>query len=432
MYDDVGSLLKEIAAGEDTYLEFKEVVFRGNKIRFAQEEGKAGPKIAEVMVSMANTADAVIVFGVNNDGEVIGIDEEKRELVEQFVVNAARDLCDPRVDLLLDWLYLPDRHGEDKLCLKAFVPRSQYAVHCTTDGRYLKRIGSHKAIIPTEELQRLLATKHLVVPFEEWPAIGATLDDLDRTRFAAYYRRRFGHSLEGARLPWARLLAGLKLAIQVNEERPWEPTNVGLLLFAERPDRWISGAYIDLAVYAHRVSDGNTADTRRFFGPIPEQIEAVLAYLRASPLLTTVSHKEDVGRRDRPAYALWALQEAIVNAVVHRSYQLRGSQIRIFLFPDRIEVWSPGRLHNTLTPEDLYAGCQPIRRNQLLAGFLRDYESPVTGTKHMETRGEGFLNLVRESERVSGRRPELTVRGDAVCLTIFAGHAPGELEEGTV
>jgi ATP-dependent DNA helicase RecG len=44
----------------------------------------------------------------------------------------------------------------------------------------------------------------------------------------------------------------------------------------------------------------------------------------------------------------------------------------------------------------------------------------VTGTKHMETRGEGFLNLVRESERVSGRRPELIVRGEAVCLTIFA------------
>ena len=44
----------------------------------------------------------------------------------------------------------------------------------------------------------------------------------------------------------------------------------------------------------------------------------------------------------------------------------------------------------------------------------------MTGTKHMETRGEGFLNLVRESERLSGRRPELIVRGEAVCLTIFA------------
>jgi hypothetical protein len=62
---------------------------------------------------------------------------------------------------------------------------------------------------------------------------------------------------------------------------------------------------------------------------------------------------------------------------------------------------------------------RPIR-NQLLAGFMRDYISPVTARSYMESRGEGFLALVRESERVSGRRPELDVIGRAVRLTIFA------------
>lgn len=61
-----------------------------------------------------------------------------------------------------------------------------------------------------------------------------------------------------------------------------------------------------------------------------------------------------------------------------------------------------------------------MRRNQLLSGFLRDYVSPLTGTSFMEARGEGFLNLVRECERVSGRRPDLQVRGEAVCLTLYA------------
>ncbi len=69
MYDDDQALLKEIAAGEDTYLDFKEVVFKGNKVRFAREEGRAMMTIAELIVSMANTADAVILFGVNIDGE---------------------------------------------------------------------------------------------------------------------------------------------------------------------------------------------------------------------------------------------------------------------------------------------------------------------------------------------------------------------------
>jgi ATP-dependent DNA helicase RecG len=96
----------------------------------------------------------------------------------------------------------------------------------------------------------------------------------------------------------------------------------------------------------------------------------------------------------------------------------------------RRKVWSlpvlirnPGGLHNTLTEENLYAGCQPVRRNQILAGFLRDYESPATGRRYMETRGEGFLTLVRTSTELSGRRPELVNMGGAVKLTLFAAHA---------
>jgi ATP-dependent DNA helicase RecG len=92
----------------------------------------------------------------------------------------------------------------------------------------------------------------------------------------------------------------------------------------------------------------------------------------------------------------------------------------VTLFPDRIEIRNPGGLHNTLTEENLYAGCQPVRRNQILAGFLRDYGNPVTGRRYMETRGEGFLTLVRTSLELSGRRPELTNLGQAVRLTIFA------------
>jgi ATP-dependent DNA helicase RecG len=73
-----------------------------------------------------------------------------------------------------------------------------------------------------------------------------------------------------------------------------------------------------------------------------------------------------------------------------------------------------------LTEENLYAGCQPVRRNQILAGFLRDYPGPATGRSYMEARGAGFLTLVRTSMELSGRRPELVNMGSAVKLTLFA------------
>ena len=117
-----------------------------------------------------------------------------------------------------------------------------------------------------------------------------------------------------------------------------------------------------------------------------------------------------------------------MNAVVHRDHEIEGSQIIIRLFPGRIEFRNPGALHNTLTVENLYAGCQPVRRNQLLAGFMRDYKSTVTGDSFMEARGEGSLNLVRDSLRLSGRRPELEQIGDATKLTIYAAKYP---EAGT-
>jgi predicted HTH transcriptional regulator len=145
-----------------------------------------------------------------------------------------------------------------------------------------------------------------------------------------------------------------------------------------------------------------------------------MEYLRVSPFLPTRASKDGRGRLDHPSYSLRALQEAVANAVVHRDYSIRGAQVRLFIFPDRIEISNPGRLHNTLSPSDLFAGCQPVRRNQMLAGFLRDYISPITQRSYMEGRGEGFLTMVRECKKISNRLPQLEIIGDSVKLTIWS------------
>ena len=320
---------------------------------------------------------------------------------------------------MLDWLLLPDKEDKLRLCLKVTITKSRFYVHQTTDGRFLKRVGSHRSPIPAEQLGRLLAARSLLVPFEERPVLNASINDIDIERFRSYYQRRFGATPEERGLPIPQLLANFKLALK-DEDGHWHPTNLGTLLFSEQPNKWLDGAFIDIAAYTGTKADGNTADARRIYGPIPEQIEQALFYFKTSPLLATVSTKDEMGRVDRPAYSPLALQEAIVNALVHRDYELIGSQVRIFIFSDRIEFWNPGILHNSLSVEDLYAGCQPVRRNQLLAGFLGDFESPVTGRSYMEARGEGFLTLIRNSELLSNRRPEFKIQGQAICLTIFA------------
>jgi predicted HTH transcriptional regulator len=260
----------------------------------------------------------------------------------------------------------------------------------------------------------------MLVPFEERPWLRAPLEALDQSRFAAYYERRYGHPLAHADIPYERLVQNLKLV--ADETNALHPTVLGLLLSCSDPQTYLGGAFVDIAVYDSEHPDANhQRDAKKITGTLPEQIGKCVEYLRLSPFVPVAASKNELGRKDYPAYSLRALQEAVVNAVVHRDYQLAGSQVRLFLFPNRIEISSPGGLHNTIRPEDLYAGCQPYRRNQLLAGFLRDYQSPLTGRAYMEARGEGFLMLVRESEQISGRRPDLQAIGDSVRLTIYAG-----------
>lgn len=420
-------LLASIRAGEDSELELAEVVFRGGRVAFGGGKGRAASELAEVFVSMANTRGGLVVLGArNSDRAVVGIQPDRRGAVERFVAKVAAERCEPTIVPGLDWEHLPGADGTARLVLLVRIPRSSREVHRTNEGRYLERIGTHRRLVSPDRLSRLLIGRGLAPSMEVWPARESRLDQLDRGRLVEYFRRRFADWCppEGWPLGWVESLVPHKLAT-VTDAGP-APTNLGVLLFAERPEEVLPSAFVEMVAYRHDEPDGNSADSKRITGPIPRQIEAAVSYLQVSPLNAVLSVKDGGGRKDYPAYDLRALQEAVVNAVVHRDYAA-PSQVIVRLFPNRIEFASPGALPNGLTPVDLYAGCMPRRRNENLAGFLRYYESRATGGAFMEARGEGFLNLVRASEGLSGRRPRLEEIGDSTKLTIYAAapEAPG-------
>ncbi len=114
----------------------------------------------------------------------------------------------------------------------------------------------------------------MAAPFKERAVVGARLDDLDEKRLAAYFRARFP-----AWSPpddWAPALEAHKLAVAADSGTV--PTCLGLLLFTDAPERFVNGAFIDLASYKHGDPDGEAADSVRIAGPLPEQIVQALAY----------------------------------------------------------------------------------------------------------------------------------------------------------
>lgn len=428
LYDTPDELLREIEAGEDSLIEFKEVVWKqtdkGYEFRFVKGEGKAQEELAKDLSCFANSEGGVIVFGVRKDGERVGLPDEVLTALMRFIEDTAENKVEPPMGHLLailDRVLLPDRSGNLKLCLKLEIKKAFYSVHAPRGTkRPFHRIGSQCQPVSLDHLARLMERRGMSLPFEERPVHTVTTDALDRERFAAYHLTKYGYPLGEATLSYERLLQNLKLAA-ADEGGTLRPTVAGLLLFCDRPDAHLPGAYVDLVAYGGSHPDAAAQlDAKAIHGPLVEQIERTIDYLRHSPLVPVRATKDGLGRIDQPSYSLRALQEAVVNALVHRDYSIRGSQVRVFLFKDRIEISNPGRLHNTITVEGLFAGCPPVRRNQILAGILREYENPLTRRSYMEGRGEGFLMMVRECQQVSGRPPKMEIIGDSVRLTIYA------------
>lgn len=427
MYDTPDDLLREILAGEDSLLDWKEVTVKGKEIRFVPkrdgDRDTAANELAKDLSCFANTEGGVIVFGVRKDGERLGVPADRMEALQQLIVNTAQNNVEPPVGhlLIFDRIRLPDSAGELRLCLKLEIRKALFSVHARRGRRPHWRIADHCHEMTLEQQARAFERRGMMPPFEERPIYAARPEDLDGARFDAYCDARFGASRGDRTIPAGQLMRNLKL-LAADESGELHPTALGVLLFAPEPDRWISGAYVDIVVYDSPHPDAeHQRDAKTIRGTVIEQIERTMQYLQTSPFLPVAATKDERGRLDKPAYSLRALQEAVVNALVHRDYGILGSQVRVFLFPDRIEISSPGRLPNTLTAADLFAGCQPVRRNQMLAGFLRDYTSPLTGRAYMEARGEGFLTMVRECEQVTGRRPDLAIIGDSIRLTIWSG-----------
>jgi ATP-dependent DNA helicase RecG len=160
------------------------------------------------------------------------------------------------------------------------------------------------------------------------------------------------------------------------------------------------------------------AGTEQAPGVVEQVVRLLQPHLSAEVL-------DGVARVRRWTYPLPALREVLVNALVHRDYLLTASGTDVCAYADRLEVSSPGRPPNGITPDRMRAGCRAAR-NQLLKDVMLDYG-------YMEHLGMGIprkvVKLMREQE---GTDPELQVEEEGFRMVLrlrsgVAGH--GALSE---
>ena len=397
MFEAQEHILNQLRAGGDGVSEFKTLKFGRHGVIDPAVESMDGE-----MVAFANAAGGTLFLGIDDEGGVEGIPRDRQDGVQAWVANIAAQNCEPPIRPTIRLQTLDDAVGNARTVMLVEVPRGIY-VHRTTGGRYYLRVGSTKRDLRPPELARLFQERGRDYVFDEQTAHGATVAELDRHRLEAHFGR-------SPAIPWLDLLrnTGVTRRDEHGEDRP---TIAGLLVFGREPTRHLPSAFVEAACYGGtRLASEDLLHAEQLSGPLAEQIDGAIAF---------ADHFMHRGRSSATVpYDIEVVDEAVVNAAAHRDYALSGSKIRLFLFADRLELYSPGGLPNTITLEDM--AYRTHTRNQLLVSFLSRIRSRRTGDVFLESRGEGVRKILEGGQTHSGRMPKYELFGEELRLTIWA------------
>lgn len=360
-----GEIEKLIRLGEDSVREFKSMRISGKRV--AEPDAK---DVADEIAAAANAAGAMFLFGVNDKThEVEGILEDNLEIAETWLRDICNDSVKPAVPATIRKIIAHDSAGVERCIIRVDVPRSLF-VHEGPHG-YFYRIGSSKRKMSPDMLARLFQQKSQTrfVCFDEQVVSDAEMNELVP---ALYSRLRTELSPNDD----AEFLRKLHL-IAPDVDGKMRPTVAGILVATESPEVHLPSAFIQAVCYrgVERNADYQL-DARDITGPLDVQIIEACRFVERNMRIGAVKNP---ARIDIPQYAMNAVFEAIVNAVAHRDYSISGSKIRLHMFADRLEIFSPGGLPNSLSLDEISS--RQFARNELIALVLQDSRSPANSLR---------------------------------------------------
>lgn len=385
-------LLELIKNGENSGVEFKRDTIDNRAL-------------AKELVAFANLRGGRVLLGVDDDGSVVGV---TRDRLEEWVMTTCRDKI--RSELIPYFEVIRDVEPEKDVAI-VLVDRG-WAVHHVWHNKhrtYYIRVGTQSREASAEELERLFQQRG-AFRLEVRGVSGSSLDDFDYRRLNDYFQRIRAQETPGMEdmSVWQSLLVNTEFL--VNEDDMTPATVAGLLLFSTNPNRFLPQAGIDAAAYPGKEKDYAAKERASIRGPMTALfgseglvenglVEQAVEFVRRNTEVSA-SLADGARREERWLYPEEAVREAIVNALVHRDYLLSGTTIELSVYEDRIEIVSPGRLPNGITPQRMVTGCRSAR-NQLLKDVMRDYG-------YLEHMGMGIpRKIVKEMQRHNGTSPDL-------------------------
>lgn len=364
-------IVERIAQGEDSRTQFK--------------LGPVGvAKLAAELAAFSNAGGGVILFGVGDSGEVVGLDAAAKKLLNDELSNAANDNVRPSVYPQTEYHTI---EGRQILCVT--VAEGVSKPYADKSGNYWMKSGPDKRrITAREELQRILQKSHLLHA-DEVPVYGTSTKDIDLYHLGEFLERNYGISaedvLEPGKVDIPQKLRNLGFA------EDSQLTLAGLMLFGKNPQRYLRTNVVKcVSFYGNSIAGTKYRDSEDYSGTIRDLYNKTMQFI-----LRNIHHRQgnqgfnSIGIPEVPEEAL---QEIVANMLLHRDY-FTASPWKVLIFDDRIEIVSPGSLPNHLTIDKIKAGVS-VARNPVLFTFA---------TKEIPYRGLGsgvkrILEIVKDIE----------------------------------
>jgi len=362
------------------------------------KEPKAQP-IAETMVAFANAEGGTLIVGVDGDGKPQG--EVKRDKIES-TLQEVDAICNPPVVVG----NLEQVQTDKGSVYSIRVPRS-IELHALTDGRVLIRGGEENRPLGGQEILKLASAKS-TGEFESEAVVSASKDDFSEKILNEYIKKRATRTKRPINEDRDELLKEIGA---INNDS--EPTQSGVLLFNEFPQQWLpqsSVVFVKFVGKSPRGENGLAGYSRReeLTGPLPRLIESAWNLIWSEMAVSAVV--KGLEREETTEYPQFAVREAIVNAVCHRDYRLKGRRIEIRMYSDRLEVISPGGLPGFITVDNIKD--EHFSRNPRLVNGLFQWG-------YIEELGLGIDRMIEVMEKAGHKPPSFDARPYSFAVTLF-------------
>lgn len=361
--------------------------------------GKVTP---ETLSALSNDAGGLLIVGLSDDFQVtkqINTVKEQKKLIDACC--KLTPVVKPEIDFV---------EFEDRMLLFAKVPAlsaKKKPCFITKVGMYqgsFTRLGHRDIRLDNTEVDEIVASRKRHA-WDTDPVEGATLEDLDESALQPYLanrkadrKRTFADGTEKALQ---------RLGIMSDDH----PTLAALLAFGKYPQQFFPRLVVVITRFKTYDVEPQSADglldQTIAEGTIPQILQTTVANIQESARSSSTG--PDATNFDAPEYPADVLREIILNALLHRSYAppARALPVRVNVFPDRLEVVSPGTMRNSA-------------RNERLAAILNVVEFP-DGSEGPRNIGSGLASV--RSKLATARMPDPTFKSDIASFTVVLHRA---------